>query len=205
MLNSTTTTLASNLALDGTGHASFSTSALTADKHFITASYSGDSNFSAGNSSLIQIVHASASTTTLTSSTNPSAPGQQVTFTATVAAVPPGSGTPTGQVTFEDGTTVIGQVPLNASGVATFSTSSLSAGSHTITAVYASDTNFAASSGSMVQSVQNSTTMTATSATSSPNPSTFGQSVTFTSTTTSSGGVPAGHGDFHGRGYCLGL
>jgi Bacterial Ig-like domain (group 3) len=192
VLNSTTTTLASNLPLDGTGHASFSTSVLTADKHFITANYSGDSNFSAGHSSLIQIVHASASTTTLTSSTNPSAPSQQVTFTATVAAVPPGSGTPSGQVTFEDGTTVIGQVPLNASGVATFSTSSLQAGSHTIMAVYASDTNFAASSGSIAQSVQNSTITTATSATSSPNPSTFGQSVTFTSTTTSSGGVPVG-------------
>ncbi len=192
VLNSTTTTLVSNLALDGSGKASFPTSALTADKHFITASYSGDSNFSKGNSSLIQIVHASASTTTLTSSANPSAPGQQVTFTATVAAVPPGSGTPSGQVTFADGTTVIGQVPLNASGIATFSTSSLQTGSHTLTAVYASDTNFAASMGSVLQSVQTSTGATATSATSSPNPSTFGQSVTFTSTTTSSTGVPLG-------------
>jgi Bacterial Ig-like domain (group 3) len=192
VLNSTTTTPASNLPLNGSGNASFTTSALTADKHFITASYSGDSSFSAGSSSLIQIVHASASTTTLTSSANPSAPGHQVSFTATVTALPPGSGTPSGQVTFEDGSTVIGQVPLNASGIAIFSTSSLQAGSHTITAVYASDTNFAASSGSVAQSVQNSTTMTATTATSSPNPSTFGQSVTFTSTTTSSGGVPVG-------------
>jgi hypothetical protein len=192
VLNTTTTTLASNLTLDGNGNAFFSTSALTADKHFITVSYSGDSNFGAGNSSLIQVVHASASTTALTSSANPSAPGQQVTFTATVTALPPGSGTPTGQVTFEDGTTVIGQVPLNASGVAAFSTSSLQAGIHTMTAVYASDTNFAASSGSVAQSVQNSAATTTTTATSSPNPSTFGQPVTFTSTTTYSGGVPAG-------------
>jgi hypothetical protein len=190
VLDHTTTTLAT-LPLNGTGQASYTTSALTADKHFITASYSGDSNFNAGSASLIQIVHASASTTTLTSSPNPSAPGQQVTFTATAAAVPPGSGTPTGQVTFEDGTTVIGQVPLNASGVAIFSTSSLAQGSHTITAVYASDTNFAASSGSVTQSVQNSAA-TVTTASSSPNPSVFGQSVTFTSTTTSSSGVPVG-------------
>jgi hypothetical protein len=196
VLDHTTTTLASNLALDTNGNANVTTSALTADKHFITVSYSGDSNFSAGNSSLIQFVHASASTTTLSSSPNPSTPGQQVTFTATVAAVPPGSGTPTGQVTFEDGTTVIGQVPVNASGIATFSTSSLAAGSHTMSAVYASDTNFAASSGSRVQSVQNPVNATTTTASSSPNPSAFGQSVTFISTTTSSGGVPAGRVTF---------
>jgi Bacterial Ig-like domain (group 3) len=191
VLDSTTITLASNVPLDANGNASVSTSALTADKHFITVSYSGDSNFSAGNSSLIQFVHASGSTTALTSSPNPSNVGQSVTFTATVAAAPPGSGTPTGQVTFKDGSTVIGQVPLNASGVATFSTSSLAAGSHTVSAVYASDTNFAASTGSTVQTVGSSQT-TATSASSSPNPSVFAQLVTFTSTTTSSGGTPVG-------------
>jgi len=192
VLNSTTITLASNLPLDGTGHATVTTSALTADKHFITVSYSGDTNFSPGNSSLIQFVHASGTTTALASAPNPSNAGQTVVFTATVAAVPPGSGTPTGQVTFRDGTTtVLGQVPLNGSGVASFSTSGLALGSHTVTAIYASDTNFAASSGSTVQSVQNLNT-TATTATSSPNPSVFGQSVTFTSTTTSSGGVPVG-------------
>jgi len=192
VLNSTTTTLASNLPLDGTGHATVTTSALTGDKHFITASYSGDPNFSAGNSSLIQFVHASGSTTALASSPNPSNIGQPVTFTATVAAAPPGSGIPTGQVTFQDeNNSVLAQAPLNSSGVVSFSTSSLALGSHTITAVYASDTNFAASSGSTAQTIQNMNT-TVTSATSSPNPSVFGQLVTFTSTTTSSGGVPMG-------------
>jgi hypothetical protein len=42
VLNSTTTTLASNVALDGSGNATVTTAALTADKHFITVSYSGD-------------------------------------------------------------------------------------------------------------------------------------------------------------------
>lgn len=191
VLDHTTTTLVSNLPLDGNGNASYTTSALTADQHFITVSYSGDANFSPGSSSLIQVVHANGTTTTLTSSPNPSTPGQQVTFTATVASVPPGSGTPTGQVTFENGTTVIGQVPLNGSGVATFSTSSLPTGTDTITAVYASDFLFAASSGSVVQTVQG-LTATTTTATSSPNPSVYGQLVTFTSTTTSGAGVPVG-------------
>jgi hypothetical protein len=192
VLNSTTITLASNLALDGTGHATVTTSALTADKHFITVSYSGDSNFSPGSSSLIQFVHASGSTTALTSSPNPSNVGQSVTFTATVAAAPPGSGTPTGQVTFQDqNNNVLAQAPLNGSGVVSFSTSGLALGSDTVTAIYASDTNFAASSGSRVQTVQNMNTTT-TTVSSSPNPSVFGQLVTFTSTTTSSGGVPVG-------------
>lgn len=192
VLNTSTTTLASNLPLDANGHATFTTTALTADKHFITASYSGDANFSPGNSSLIQFVHASGSTTSLASSPNPSTPGQPISFTATVAATPPGTGTPTGQVTFADGNTVLAHVPLNSSGVASFSTSTLALGSHTITAVYASDTNFAASSGSAVQVVQSGNTPTTTTASSSPNPSIFGQSVTFTSTTTSGGGVPVG-------------
>ncbi|HEY3837248.1 MAG TPA: Ig-like domain-containing protein [Bryobacteraceae bacterium] len=192
VLSSSTATLVANIALDGTGHASVSTSALTGTKHFITASYSGDSIFAPGSSSMIEFVHASGSTTKLTSSANPSTPGQAVTFTATVAALPPGSGTPTGQVTFQDGTTVLAQAPLNSSGVVSFTTASLSSGSHTVTATYASDTNFAASSGSIVQSVGTSGNSTTTAVSASPNPSVFGQVVTFTSATTSSGGVPVG-------------
>jgi hypothetical protein len=193
VLNSTTTTLASNLALSN-GNATVTTSALTADKHFIAVNYSGDANFSPGQSSLVQVVHASGSTLVLASSPNPSSVGQPVTFTATGAAAPPGSGTPTGQVTFQDqNNNVLAQAPLNSSGVVSFNTSSLPLGSDTVTVVYASDTNFAASSGSTVQTVQNTgTNPTATAASSSPNPSVFGQSVTFTSTTTSSGGVPVG-------------
>jgi len=51
-------------------------------------------------------------------------------------------------VTFSDGATVIGQVPLDANGTATTATASLGSGGHPITATYASDTRFAASTGS---------------------------------------------------------
>lgn len=186
----TTTTLAANLPLDGTGHASYTSSTLSADRHFITVQYSGDANFSAGHSSLVQYIHASASSTALASTPNPSNNGQSVTFTATVAAVPPGTGTPTGQVTFQHGNSVLAQVPLNSSGVASFSTSTLAQGNNSITATYASDSIFAASSGSVVQVVQNFATTT--TVTSSPNPSLVGQSVTFTATVTSGSGVPVG-------------
>ncbi|MEV6980542.1 DUF4082 domain-containing protein [Sphaerisporangium sp. NPDC051017] len=74
-------------------------------------------------------------TTALTSSGNPVARGQVVTFTATVSAVG-GSLTPQGQVLFKEGTTTLGSGFLDPSGVTTFSTSSLSVGTHPIQAVY---------------------------------------------------------------------
>lgn len=202
-LQTTTTTLASNVPLDANGNATFTSSTLTADSHFITAQYSGDSNFSAGSSSLIQTIHAGGSTTALTSTPNPSSPGQSVTFTATVAAVPPATGTPTGQVTFQQGNTILAQAPLNTSGKVSFSTSTLATGSDTITATYASDPVFAASSGSTVQTVQNSFATT-TTVSSSANPSVFSQSVTFTAAVTSSGGVPTGTVTFKDGATTLG-
>src|SRR5262249_53194624 len=139
VLGSNTTTLASNVPVDASGNASFTISTLTADQHFITASYSGDGNFTTGDVTLVQKVHANATTNVLTSSANPGTFGQSVTFTATVTLVPPGAGTPSGMVTFFEGTQVIGQTALNASGVATFTTSTLAIGNHSISAVYYSD------------------------------------------------------------------
>jgi hypothetical protein len=79
----------------------------------------------------------SPTTTTLTSSANPVETGQTVTFTATVT----GGTTPAGTVTFSDGSTVLGGGPvsLNGSGQASVSTSSLSAGDHSISATYSGD------------------------------------------------------------------
>jgi hypothetical protein len=161
-----TTTLASNVPLDANGQASVTTSDLAAGNgflgnHFITATYSGDGNFSGGSATLVQKVHARASMTTLTSSPNPSGPGQTVTFTAAVTSDPSGGGTPSGMVTFLEGGNVLAQVPLNPNGIASFQTDALSAGEHTITAVYASDTVFAASSDSHIQTVTSSTPMAA--------------------------------------------
>jgi hypothetical protein len=91
--------------------------------------------------------------TTLSSSVNPSVYGQSVTFTATVSGLPPATSIPTGNVTFSDGGTVLGNVSLNSSGQATDTTSALSPGNHTITAVYSGDTNFTGSSGNLTQMV----------------------------------------------------
>jgi len=130
------------------GSAPFTTSALSVGTHSITATYGGDSNFVTGTSSaLSQVVSKASTSTLLTSSGNPSIAGQSVTFTATVSAVSPGSGTPTGTVTFKDGSTTLGTATL-ASGKAAFTTSALSAGSHSITASYAGDSNFFPSASS---------------------------------------------------------
>ncbi len=75
--------------------------------------------------------------TTVTSNNNPSAGGEPVTFTATVTS---GTGIPTGTVNFKDGASIIGSGTLNGSGQATYTTSSLSQGSHSITAEYLGST-----------------------------------------------------------------
>jgi hypothetical protein len=127
------------------GTATFTTSGLTVGNHTITASYGGDTNFSASTSApLTQTVNKAATTTTVTGSPNPANTGQTVTFTATVTIVAPGAGGPTGSVTFFDGTATLGTGVVN-SGVATFNISTLGVGSHTITASYPGDGNFTAS------------------------------------------------------------
>lgn len=192
-LSTTTTPLATNLALDATGHAILTTSKLTADKHFINVTYAGDANFPAAGAALVQFVHAAASKVTLTSSANPAVFGQQVTLKASIAGIMAGASTPSGQVTFRIGSAVIAQVPVNGSGVASFSTSSLALGASTISATYASDTVFAASASSLVQLVTSDATVSTVA--SNQNPSVVGQAVTFTATVTAKSpgsGVVAG-------------
>jgi hypothetical protein len=99
-------------------------------------------------------VSKAATTTTVSSSLNPSEYSQSVTFTATVAVVAPGTGTPAGSVTFMDGGASLGSATLDGSGQATVTTSAPTAGSHSITAVYAGAALFSAStSAPLTQSV----------------------------------------------------
>jgi hypothetical protein len=128
------------------------------------------------------------SSTIVTSSANPAAPGQSVTFTATITSGT--SGTITGTVAFLDGTIQLGTGSLST-GKALFSTSTLASGSHSITASYGGDSNFAASTSTALAQVVLKSSATALA--SSLNPSVGGQSVTFTATVTSTaGGTPTG-------------
>lgn len=130
------------------GTATFTTSALTAGSHTITASYSGDNNYNVNNSRPVtQVVNQATTTTGLTSVPNPSSVGQTVTFTATVT--PQVTGTATGTVNFFEGATQIGSGTLSG-GVATFMTSTLTQGNHSITARYTGDTNFQGSTSTVL-------------------------------------------------------
>jgi Bacterial Ig-like domain (group 3)/FG-GAP-like repeat len=141
-----TTQLLQPVALNS-GVAALAVSTLTVGSHNITAQYSGDTNYVAATSAVVvQIVgQAASSTATPGSSANPSNFGELITLTASVTSTVPGDTlVPTGKVTFNDGSKALGSGTLNA-GVASFQTGGLAVGPHSITAVYAGDTNFTGS------------------------------------------------------------
>jgi len=151
----------------------------------VTAVYSGDASFAASTSKPVtQVVRKAASTTAVSSSLSPSIFGQSVTFTATVA--PQFSGTPMGTVTFKNGTAMLGTVTLSG-GVASYTTTKLAGGTASITAVYNGSTSLAPSTSTpLSQAVsQASTTITLSS---SLNPSSFKEAVTFTATVAAQSG-----------------
>jgi hypothetical protein len=130
--------------LDGTATAKFTPPALAPGTYTFTASYLGDSNFTASAfASGTTTVGPAYSTVVLSSSASPAVWQASVTFTATVAPVPPGAGTPTGAVQFQIDGVNFGAPVLLVNGAATSgSINSLTAGSHTITASYLGDPNF---------------------------------------------------------------
>ena len=135
------------------GRASITTSSpLSVGNDTIKASYSGDTNFKTSTGTVTQTVNQDSTTTSVVSSANPSVYGQSVTFTATVAANAPGSGTPTGSVTFTNGSTTLGTVTLSG-GYGLYSTAKLATGLDTITATYNGSSSFITSSASLTQTV----------------------------------------------------
>ena len=179
--------------LNAAGVAVYATTALTVGVHKITASYNSDpTHFPSTSATLTQTV-LEGTTTTLVSSQNPSALGQSVTFTATVT-VPPGGGNvpPDGTVVFSDGAKILGSSPLNTqTGVATFTTSTLADGLHSITATYGGDASNQIQGGTsnvVNQDVQVPATI---SLASNPNPSNYGTPVTFIVAVAPTGAVAA--------------
>jgi large repetitive protein len=159
------------------GTASFSTSTLSQGSHTLGVVYSGDGTYMSASATFPETVLA-ASTVVVASSVNPSAVGQSVTFTASVTP-----STATGSVQFYDGGTSIGAASL-ASGIASFSTASLAKGTHSISAAYGGDAaDAAAASATLSQIVKAAASV---SLTSSVNPSTVGQAVTFSASVTPS-------------------
>lgn len=153
-----TTTLGT--AVLASGRASLTTSSLAPGAHSILAQYGGDASDATGQSTVLAQEIQQSSTTTLLGASNSSPPvGTAVTFTATVSSTI--GSVPSGSVQFRDGSTVLATASLSATGSASFSTSSLTAGSHAIVAVYSGDTNDAtSSSASLALTVQQLATAT---------------------------------------------
>jgi hypothetical protein len=176
--NDGSTTLATVVLSGGT--AKLTTTALTGGSHTITAVYSGDASFGTSTGMITQTVNPATTTTAVISSASTSNPGQSVTFSVLVTPSTVGPFAASGTVTFQDGATVLATRPLSA-GMATFTTSTLSSGTHPITAVYSGDGSFSGSSGSVVQTVNlTNKVVTTTTVTSSSSASSLNQSVTFT-------------------------
>jgi len=135
------------------GVATLTTAALGASTHSVTARYVASTSFSESvSTAATQMVNPASTVTSLSSTLNPSRVGQAVTFTAAVAIVAPGAASLTGAVDFYDGS-----VKLNSKGVklsqgeATFTTSALTKGNHTINAIYSGSNNVAGSTSSAVR------------------------------------------------------
>ena len=143
---------------------------------------------------IVSLKEATCATTTVVSSVNPSNEGQAIVFTASVAG-----NSPTGTVQFMDGGTNLGTpVALSGGGVAQLITSTLTRGTHSITAVYGGDGNNGASQSSvLVQIVKATTTVV-----SSVNPSQRGQAIVFTASVV--GNSPTGTVQFMVGGTPLG-
>jgi hypothetical protein len=176
--------------------------------HILTAVYSGNSFFDPSSSVPGTVtVFPDDTAGTPASSLNPAFAGQAVTLSATFTAP---YATPVGPVTFLDGATPIGTAALDASGVASITTSTLAVGTHNITAVLASTLNFNGSATAILVQVilppLVPPTPTTTMLTSSLNPSVLGQSVTFSATVALTGavGIPTGAVSFAIDGLAVG-
>jgi streptogramin lyase len=177
-------TLLATVVLTASGSAAFTTSDLSATTHAVAAVYNATPEFNASNSGVVnQQVNPAPTGIILASSGSPSLLGDTVTFTATVTTLNPSTATPTGAVSFMDGSTPLGVVSLSG-GTASFSTTTLALGDHPeVIATYVPNpgTSFLGSSAGPLDQQVNSM-RTAIALSSSGSPAVFGQAVTFTAT-----------------------
>ncbi len=160
---------------------------LSLGQHSLTASYSGDTNHAPSTSSILPELVVQAATATLSSTNNPSASGQNVLFAAGFAG---GGVSPSGTATFRDNGVLLATVPLNSTGAATYATTALSVGTHTISVSYAGDNNYSAISAQLLQTVTTATTQVTLA--SSANPAVYAQPLTLSAVVNSNGGNATG-------------
>jgi len=135
----------------------------------ITVTYSGDANYTAATGTRFHSVSNASTTTSISSTLNPAVISTAVTFTATIAAASPGSGTPGGTVQFKVNTTNRGAPVPVVNGVATMTLTDLVAGNHEIRAEYVGGAGYSGSLSPKLTQAITSPTLTI----SGPTPSTI--------------------------------
>ncbi|MDT4913769.1 MAG: hypothetical protein QOC66_2897, partial [Pseudonocardiales bacterium] len=176
--------------------------------HAVTATYNGNTDFASSTSAeLTQGVDLAGTKVVLHSSSEPSVTGQPVSFSVDVSALPPGVGTPTGEVQFSvDGTDLGAPVTLTNGSATSASVANLAPGTHVVLADYHGSANFSGALGAFNQHVQAAATRTTVDST--PNPSVFGQQVTFAASVAvlaPGAGTPTGLVQFYVDGVASGV
>jgi sugar lactone lactonase YvrE len=145
-----TFTYTANLA-GGSAAPVTSATVLGAGSYTLTATFTptDTTSYSSASKTASLTVGQATATITLSSGVNPVLVTGAVTFMASVAS---SSGTPTGTVSFLDGTTLLSATSLSG-GAAAFTTSSLASGTHSIAATYSGDANFVTVTSSAVAEV----------------------------------------------------
>ncbi len=195
------TPIGAPVAVASDGTATLTTTEFSAGTHALTASYSGTDEYADSSGSRSQVVTKAETTTALISSANPAQVGAAVTFSATVTR--DGSPVGTGSVTFSVDGAAQPAIAVDASGVATLTTSALAVGTHAIEARYGGTANLSVSDDDLDQVV--SALSSTTVVVSAPNPSVFGSDATFTATVTADGApVTSGTVQFSENGTSYG-
>ena len=185
--------------INASGVATLITNTLPVGSDIVQVSYPANTDFAPA-SVIQQVIAGLPVQVTITSSLNPANFGQSITF---VASVTSSNGAPTGNVVFTDRNTQLATVPLNtATSSASYTTSSLSAGSHLITATFQGTGGYANGSANLNQVINSLPTTTAVSLT----PATLYAlgPVTITASVTGPGGVSAGTVNFTANGSNIG-
>ncbi|MEI7619454.1 MAG: Ig-like domain repeat protein [Actinomycetota bacterium] len=196
--------LSSTLALNSRGIAAYTTNALLVGDSVVTAEYLPTGRFAGSSATLTQTVTAIRTSIGVESSRATSNFGQSVSLTATVRNAGGTATVPTGSVQFTItnpvGAATVATVALNGGGVAVYTSTSMSIGVHTVTALYQPTGSFAPSSATLTQTViAPPIPVTVASVVSNRTASVFGQAVSLTSTVralVANSGVPTGSVQF---------